>query len=64
MFKAEVDLAVLVEHLISKFTGVMPIKPLLLIAHHPLCEPEIFNQEVRTSNVIYFFAETFETSLR
>ena len=31
MFKAEVDLAVLVENLISKFTGVMAIKLLLLI---------------------------------
>jgi hypothetical protein len=52
MFKAEVDLAVLVENLISKFTGVMPIKPLLLIAHHPLCEPEKCNQEVQNTEVV------------
>jgi hypothetical protein len=52
MFKAEVDLAVLVENLISKFTGVMAIKPLLLIAHHPLCDPpEKFNQEVQNTEV-------------
>jgi hypothetical protein len=31
----------------------MPIKPLLLIAHHPLCEPEKFNQEVQNTEVAY-----------
>ena len=47
MFKAEVDLAVLVENLISKFTGVMAIKPLLLI----VILLKKFNQEVQNTEV-------------
>ena len=47
MFKAEVVLEAHVEQLIDKFNGVNPVKPSLLKAHHPIRNPEEFNQDVQ-----------------
>ncbi|KAK4024408.1 hypothetical protein OUZ56_009830 [Daphnia magna] len=52
MFKAEVDLAVHVEQLFDKFNRVMTMKHSLLKAHHPLRNPEPFNQNVQKTVVI------------